>query len=305
MALAVAFATSLIPNGWAAQALRGLSSAYAHVATFAGGGPIGPSGAPGYVLPLAGMAGLRTLPVRYGGVIDEDLRRDFLDCDRSDRFQGRPLAPHSGCKKNPNNLQALIKLPNGAIFMEAHLNLDLAGSKVACSRPNPRFEDCATFLDDPKVAIEAYEKIAETWESLFLANETTPFITIPLPAGNERENPRSFTETTGLQIGDLGVVFYRDHMVPVIIGNAGPAHQALAGSLGLFEEIGVSRCRAWSDDKKIRCDSARRYGLGATVVTVMFPGSKLEEIRPLNAADKVRVAAFEQLAQIYRAPSPD
>lgn len=301
-ALAAVLASGLAHDSWAHQGLRGVSLVAAQAASaFSGAGRLTSA----YVAPLSGLAGFRALPYRAAAPIDEDYRQAFAECDATNRFRGYALGAAPGCQARPNRTEALLRLPSGAVYIETHLNLDLAGSDAACAGAKAARPACATFFDYPSAPIEAFQNLRSSWREVFLSNEATSFVTIPLPVADietktdDAIDHRAFVDKTGLSVGDVGVVFYRDRFAPVIIGNAGPAHQALAGSLGLFEALGVSRCRAWADaDEKNRCRSVRRYGLGANVVGVFFPGSSLGDITPDTIMARVEEAAFARLAKL-------
>lgn len=313
--LALTVGTALERDSWASAGMARAQVALAQIGAFVQGpGRLGPIGfqsadAAVYAPPLTAIAGVREIPFRRGRVIDEAYRAAFSDCDRTNVFMGVALPARDGCRARPNLLEALVRLPNGALFMEANLHLDLAGSEIACRSPRPgvepTIERCGALLDFPLAPDVAFESLAANWRRLFVHNDTIPFVTIPLGVAGEGPRPRAFSEETGLEMGDLGVVFYRDKIVPVIIANGGPAHQALAGSLALFEAIGVSRCRAWRERAEEgpaarACDSVRRYGLGATIVLVAFPGSRLTGLTPATIEARVREGAFERLAGMFR-----
>lgn len=291
--LALAFAAALGGRGAAESRTTMVASAAL--------GPIG-AVAP-YAPPLASLETLSDVPFRNGVAIDESLRLAFAECDRSDRFRGAPVG-EGACADEPNDLAALVRLPSGAVYMEAHLGLDLSGSHAACSgTPSAQ---CAPFFDFPDAPGAAYDALGERWRELFPASDTTPLISIPMrapvdgPASNRIAEARAFAEATGLAIGDVGVVVYRDRIVPVMISDGAPRHRALSGSLALFEALGVSRCRRRAPEEPELCADPKPYGLGAPVVVILFPGSALEDPKPETLDARIASEAlrrFEKLAQ--------
>lgn len=309
-ALLAAFLTALLATHLTSalaresQAQHGARAAAGLVAQMAGSvttGRVGPAGMAPYAPRLPELPAARVTPFRAGGVIDEAYRSAFNHCDRTNRFGGRALERRGGCLTRPNRFEAFLRLPGGAVFMEAHLNLDLAGSAVSCRPPAPGLDPdisrCATFLDYESAPTSAYAALGQRWRELFVNGDRTPFVTIPFPPEADAAAPRAFLEKTGLRFGDVGVVFYRDRFAPAIIANAGPAHQALAGSLALFDRLGVPRCRARASDRDPApdCADAKAYGLGATVVAILFPGSAPPGLTPETTAAQVEAAAFARL----------
>lgn len=288
--LAAFFAGALVRDGWAERGVS-LAQGLASQLTLAGPPSIAASV---YTPSLAGVAGLREIPYRYGALIDEAYRQAFRACDRR---------PHTrGCGDGPNRLNALIELPSGALFMEAHLNLDLAGSTAACVPKRagfePRFSDCATLFDYAAAPDWTLDSLRAHHKKIFLENERVPFVTIPLPEEGVNADARAFPDKTRVGLGDVGVVFYRDRFTPVIVGNAGPARQSLAGSLALFEALGVSRCAAWADEEKSVCAKPIPHGLGGVVAVVLFPGSRMGGLAPESVVARVEREAYDRLSRI-------
>lgn len=314
--LAVAIAAALTPKSWAEYGARAAAGLIAQVAGAMSTGRAGPVGLAQYAPSLPELPAVRTLPFRQGGPIDEAYRAAFNACDHNNRFEGRPLSKEGGCRRRPNRFEAFLRLPGDAVFMEAHLNLDLAGAALSCEPrirgldPDPR--RCATFLDYEGAPTSAYATLGQRWRELFVSGDRTPFVTIPLPPETDAANPRAFLQKTGLGFGDVGVVFYRDRFTPVIIANAGPAHQALAGSLALFDRLGVPRCRLRAEEigppleaapnapqaELPECAEPKAYGLGATVVAILFPGSAPAGLSPETILEQVEATAYARLEEV-------
>lgn len=311
---AALFASALTRDGFAEQGARAAAVLVLQVSGAVTTARVGPAGMAHYAPRLAELPAARVTPFRAGGAIDEDYRAAFNRCDRTNRFGGRLLARGRGCQERPNRFEAFLRLPGGAVFLEAHLNLDLAGSAIACrgAAPglDPDIDACATFLDYETAPTSAYAALGLRWRELFVSGDRAPFVTIPFPPESDADEPRAFLDKTGVGFGDVGVVFYRDRFAPAIVANAGPAHQALAGSLALFDRLGVPRCRVPGEASRERpdtpadCAEAKPYGLGATVVAILFPGSAPPGLTPDTVVEQVEAAAYARLEALIGPASP-
>ncbi len=262
-----------------------------------------------YSAPTHSLEALRNIPFRSGRAIDEAYRLQFAECDMRDRFGTRRL-PKGGCSREPNEFNAFLRLPASeigaeAVFMDSALSLDLSGGWLACGRGGSRPIDaraCGTFFDYPGVSSDAYEALGSRWNELFVSSDTVPYITIPAsapPGKDSLAQGRLFSELSGIEIGDIGVVIYRDRIVPLLVANAGPTHRTLGGSLALFDAIGVERCRTRMESDPRACSEAKGYGLGDNVVTVLFPKSRIEGMSAETAVAKVRDRAMERLTNLF------
>lgn len=262
-----------------------------------------------YSAPTHSLEALRNVPFRAGRAIDEAYRLQFADCDVRDRF-GAGRLPKGACSREPNDFNAFLRLPASeigaeAVFMDSAMSLDLSGGWIACGRGGSRPIDaraCSTFFDYPGVSSEAYDALGSQWDELFVSSDAVPYITIPAsapPGPDSVARGRVFSELSGIEIGDVGVVIYRDRIVPVLVANAGPTHRALGGSLALFEAIGVGRCRSRLEADPRYCEDAKTYGLGDNVVTVMFPKSRIEGLTADTAVARIRERAMERLTNLF------
>lgn len=271
---------------------------------------IGPVGVRSpYSAPVHSLAALKNVPFRAGRAIDEAYRLQFAQCDERDRFGAQRLA-RGDCSREPNNLNAFLRLPSseigkGAVFLDSALSLDLSGSWAACGRGGAAPIDaraCSTFFDYPAASSAGFEALGESWDALFVSSDRVPYVTIPArarPGPDSLEEARLFSELSGVEIGDIGVVIYRDRIVPVLVADAAPTHRALGGSLALFDALGVSRCRRRLEDDPTLCAEPKGYGLGDNVVAILFPDSRLDGLTPDNTTAKVRDRAMERLTSLF------
>ncbi|MCI4664272.1 MAG: hypothetical protein MRY74_06080 [Neomegalonema sp.] len=263
-------------------------------------GPVG-AAAP-YAPPVASLAGVAGVPFRAGAAIDESYRLAFAECDRRNVFRGHRL-DGKPCTSEPSRFAAFVRLKGGAVYMQAHLGLDLAGSHAACDgKPS---DGCSSFFDFASAPSAAYDDLGAHWRELFPVSDKIALVSVPLRAGPDAgaatwAGSRAFADASGVSIGDIGVVIYRDRIVPVMVSNAAPRYRALAGSLGLFDAIGVTRCRKRLASDHTLCAEPKEYGLGAPVIAVLFPKSALKGLTPSNIADRVAAAALERFAALRK-----
>lgn len=91
---------------------------------------------------------------------------------------------------------------------------------------------------------------------------------------------------TGIRLGDVAAVIYRGKVAYAIYGDRGPRGQIGEGSIKLAEDLGIN-------------SSPTHGGVGAGVITIVFPGSG--ERRPLELAE-LRRRGEKLLAKAGGAP---
>ena len=111
---------------------------------------------------------------------------------------------------------------------------------------------------------------------------------------------RLFAKKTGLRLGDMGVVVYKDRWTPVLIGDGGPFMRLGEGSSRVFEAIGETRCKRWSSDGQTCTGPGnvypyKNFGLARDVTFIVYPGSSSSEITPQNALPKLCSFAKQKL----------
>ena len=206
---------------------------------------------------------------------DEPYRLEFVACDgghaglgSKDHFLGFNLKlPNVSdskqyylCSRDPSNVKALLRLVDGAILWESKMALDVDGSWAAWNGlPG------ATDLKET-----SYKWPGSTDHSAHSAQidpDRIPFIVMPTAGLSKITGNKSgmmgrlFAEKTGLHLGDMGVVIYKDHWTPVLIGDGGPFMRLGEGSSRVFEAIGESRCKKWRRRRPELCWSRPRLSL--------------------------------------------
>jgi hypothetical protein len=200
--------------------------------------------------------------------VDESYRKEFVLCDQKG----------NKCEGDPNNVKALLKFPDGTIFFESKLSLDLDGSFKACNDPGSS-DQCPT----------TYEWANLTGNSRFVDSDKFPFIVIPI-------TNKDFRNKTGVNIGDLGVVVYRDKVVPVFVADGGPSFRLGEGSSALFRELGEDRCARKDSDG--HCTRYRDFSIEDKVLFFIFPKSEIKDLNPNNALEKVRNEALKRFQKL-------
>jgi Fungal chitosanase of glycosyl hydrolase group 75 len=234
--------------------------------------------------------------------LDEDYRSQFVNCDGNgppglkDHFRGHSLVipgrpPNKQyylCSRDPSHLGALLRMPDGAVFWQSKMALDVDGSWVAWSGRGGATDQQLTSYTWPG----ATDKASQAAQ---LDPDRIPFIVIPndglrgITGSAAKELGAEFAQRTGLRFGDMGVVIYRDQWTPVMVGDGGPFMRVGEASSKVFESIRQSRCRGWNSDKSRCIGSAsggypyRDFGIDRDVLFIVWPNSAPHNIGPGNA----------------------
>ena len=203
-----------------------------------------------------------------GSAIDENYRNQFAQCDARDVFQGVqfPIRGKSGkviwygCKSDPSRFTRFESLSSPgrpeAVLVEAKLAWDDDGSPSACSSAHGVTSQCPTSLKldapDPSHCVLP-SKTGK--ECVPLNADLVPYVVIPSAAPKGIEMG-AFQRLSNVKLGDYGVVIANGKVVPVIVGDEGPAYKIGEGSSALLRKL--------SNDGKLRT-----YASGAKVV--LFP----------------------------------
>jgi len=237
--------------------------------------------------------------------LDEPYRLEFVACDggnagqgEKDHFLGFNLKlPNESrqlylCSSDPSNVKALLRLADGAIYWHSKMALDVDGSWAAWNGlPGATTQKGTSYKwpGSPNASAQSAQ----------IDPDRIPYIVMPMAGvskitGNKSsEMGRMFKEKTGLDLGDMGVVIYKDRWTPVLIGDGGPFMRLGEGSSRVFEAIGESRCKKWSDDGQTcmglgnNVSPYKDFGLDGDVIFIVYPGSRSSDITPQNAIAKL------------------
>src|SRR5580704_2477323 len=120
-------------------------------------------------------------------------------------------------QSDPSLCKAILRFPNGTIFWSSKMAIDADG---VAAGPGRR---CGTQLDP----LDGQNDTSFHFpDGSPLSSERHPFIVLPLGV---------FRAATGLSIGDLAVVIYRDILTAAICGDLGPSHKIGEGSIRVHE----------------------------------------------------------------------
>lgn len=265
--------------------------------------------------PPASSAGrLQAIDFSAAAPLDETYRLEFVACDGGAAGQGAkdhfldfnlklPNTPDNRqyylCSRDPSNVKALLRLKDGAIYWRSKMALDVDGSWAAWNGlpgATDLKETAYKWPGSPNPSARAAQ----------VDPDRIPYIVMPtaglarITGNRSAEMGRLFAEKTGLRLGDMGVVVYKDRWTPILIGDGGPFMRLGEGSSRVFEAIGESRCKKWSDDGKTCVGPGnvypyRNFGLGGDVIFIAYPGSRSSSITPANAVATLCTFAKQKL----------
>ena len=184
------------------------------------------------------------------------------------------------CSGDKNNVEALLKFPNGAIFFEAKMSLDIDGSFKACSntrigRPVP---DLA-HLAQPYRQGQLYE-LGQNSVHRHSHSRSRPV------------EERVSGSKTGVKAGDFAVVVFNGHVVPAMVGDGGPFNKLGEASNAVFKAVGKDRCR--ETNSQGHCIRYLDASLESDVLYFVFPGTASRSITPANALEMIKSAAGQK-----------
>jgi hypothetical protein len=246
--------------------------------------PRTPPQPPVYAPPPASASALRDVDFAAARPLDEDYRAQFARCDRENIFRGVTMRGFRRCTTDPNRVRALLKFPNGTVFFESKMGLDIDGSRKACTDPGLA-DLCATWFEWPGLSGNAR----------FVDSDKFPYAVIPIANQRGRSDPE-FREKTGVDKGDLGVVVFRDKVVPVFVADGGPHNKLGEGSAALFRELGQDRCRRVGSGG--HCERYRDVSIEGGVLFFLFPGSRIPGLTPESAPESIRREALRRFAEL-------
>jgi hypothetical protein len=180
-------------------------------------------------------------------------------------------------KKDPNRCKALLQFDDGQIFWSSKMAIDADGPAAGPGRLSGSELDLDSGQDDTKF------HFADTHEGL--PSETIPYIV--LPGGTFRKN-------TGLVIGDVAVVIFKDKITAAICGDIGPVKKIGEGSIRLHEALhppAPDPCSLRQPDGS--CKRVLNASIEEDVLFFVFPESSFGvELRPASLEAAVKERAF-------------
>jgi len=245
---------------------------------------------PTYAPPPASAATVAGVRFESAAPIDESYRAEFDRCDRENIFREEEMPGFRKWTDDPNKVKVLLRFPNGTIFFQAKLALDIDGSQKACNNPGSA-DQCGTW----------FKWKDQSGKAANVDSDQYPFVVIPV-AGLRGRDDREFRDKTGIAKGDLGVVIYKDKIVPVFVADGGPHNKLGEGSAALLKALGEDRCREWQHG---HCARYRDFSVPGNVLFILFPNSGIADLTPAKALEKIRVEALKRFAQLKQTVPPE
>ena len=257
-----------------------------------------------YTPPSQSVTALTGIPFNQATPVDEVYRKEFENCDKNNLFKGEKMSRDRGCSDDQNNVKALLRFPDGTIFFESKLSLDIDGSWKVCEDSSVHSSQCPTSYNWPNISQKPDK---------YVDPDNYPYIVIPTTNVVKGED-REFRNKTRVDIGDLGIVVYKNKIVPVFVADGGPHNKLGEGSSSLHKLIGEDKCKSgmWRDDGTTRpdkkwtsdiyCLDHKDYSVSDKVLFFVFPGSRtaIAGLSPTQALAKIQSEAhnrFEKLKE--------
>ena len=178
---------------------------------------------------------------------------------------------------DPSRCKALLAFPDGTIFWSSKMAIDGDGPAAGSGRL------CGTQLDPEDGQNDTSFHFCGTDQGL--SSEAVPFIV--LPEGTFRTN-------TGLELGDVALVIYKDKIAAAICGDIGPSRKIGEGSIRLHEALhppAPDPCSERQPDGS--CKRILNDSIDEDVLFFVFPKSSFgEELTAGNIETLVNERAF-------------
>jgi hypothetical protein len=257
-----------------------------------------------YTPPAQSASVLQDIPFNQAVPVDESYRKEFENCDKNNTFRGFSLPVIRRCKNDPNNVKALLKFTDGTIFIESKLSLDIDGSWLACKGKGAPTSQCPTSFSWPTETQEP-NKFVDPDNFAYIVNPVSNF-----QKSNDPSGTQLFENKTGVKLGDLGVVVYKNKVVPVFVADSGPYNKLGEGSSLLHQLIGEDKCKPgkrrtdgktrtdkrWTSD--VYCTEYKNVSVEDKVLFFIFPNSKIPNLSPANATNKINTEALKRFENL-------
>jgi hypothetical protein len=193
-----------------------------------------------------------------------------------------------GCRTDPSRFERFDRVAATdtgpeAVIIVSKLGHDEDGSWKACHHQGGPTDQCTTSLMLKPTAQHPCPPVTGYGQScLPLDPDAIAYVVIPwrAPPGIEAG---AFTRLSQLRVGDYGVAIVDDRVVPVIIGDTGPAYKIGEGSTALLSAL--------SQDGKVRT-------IAQGVTFILFPGSR--EAAPTLNADSLPGRIHDKGTALYQ-----
>jgi hypothetical protein len=183
---------------------------------------------------------------------------------------------------NPQSLPRLRDNPQSAVFWSSKLAIDADGKAEDAQHLSGTQLDPADGQNDTSFHF---------LDGTALSSERHPFIVLP---GGE------FRSLTGLKLGDLAAVVYRNRITAAICGDIGPVHKIGEASIRVHEAFipdAPDPCHRNPDGS---CRLIHDVSIDQDVLIFAFPGSALGPgLNPDNAEVQIKARVYALFAQLH------
>jgi hypothetical protein len=178
---------------------------------------------------------------------------------------------------DPSRCKALLAFPDGTIFWSSKMAIDGDGPAARPGRLS------GTQLDPEDGQNDTSFHFCGTDQGL--SSEAVPFIVLP---------GATFRTNTGLELGDVALVIYKDKIAAAICGDIGPSRKIGEGSIRLHEALhppAPDPCAERQPDGS--CKRILNDSIDEDVLFFVFPKSSFgEELTAANIETLVNERAF-------------
>jgi hypothetical protein len=179
-------------------------------------------------------------------------------------------------KNDPSKCKALLKFPDGTIFWSSKMAIDADGPSSGPGRPAGSQLDPGPGRDDTTFHFASPDRA--------LPSETMPYIVLPLG---------TFRKNTGLGIGDLAVVIFKDKLTSAICGDLGPPKKIGEASIRVHEALHPPAPDPCIRDASGLCRRIHNVSIDEDVLFFVFPRSAFgSELNAGNLEAKVHERAL-------------
>jgi hypothetical protein len=180
-------------------------------------------------------------------------------------------------RNDPSKCKAILKFPDGTIFWSSKMAIDADGPVAGPNRLSGSQLDIDSGQDDTSFHFPGSGK--------GLPSEIIPYVV--LPGGTFRKN-------TGLALGDIATVVFKDKATAAICGDMGPSKKIGEGSIRLHEALhppALDPCSLRNPDGS--CKRILNASIEEDVLFFVYPGSAFDDDFTLqNLEAKVKERAF-------------
>ena len=216
--------------------------------------------------PTASAAQCSGVPFDQAEPVAVENKTAFDEFDQTDAGQN-----------DPNKCKALLRFPDNQIFWSSKMAIDADGPAAGPGRLSGSKLDIDSGQDDTTYHFPGTNK--------GLPSELIPYIV--LPGGTFRSN-------TGVAMGDMAVVIYKDKLTAAICGDVGPKKKIGEGSIRLHEALhppAPDPCSLRQPDGS--CRRILNASIDEDVLVFVFPDSAFDsDLDPENLEAKVKERAY-------------